>query len=297
MNLKWFGFALRCRWPCLRWETEERPWCMRPEETEKEVSTMVKAATLIRLGDGQRAKFWTDKWLPGGRSIDELAPALFSFVKDSARSVKEALANRGWIREISGGISAQAMMQYLRIWDLVQDTVLSMETPDRLVWRLTGDLNFSVSSAYGMFFAANMRFACHKPIWKSKAPPRCKFFMWLVIHTRCLTADNLQRRGWPSNDVCPLCLLVVENCKHPFLLCRFTQQVWSRFRDWTRAQFSIPDDHFDSSESWWINTRKEIPKSARRNFDTITILIHWRIWKERNTRIFEHVAEIGRAHV
>ena len=66
--------------------------------------------------------------------------------------------------------------------------------------------------------------------------------------------------------------------------------VWSRFRDWTRAQFSIPDDHFDSSESWWINTRKEIPKSARRNFDTITILIHWRIWKERNARIFEHVA-------
>lgn len=28
----------------------------------------------------------------------------------------------------------------------------------------------------------------------------------------------------------------------------------------------------------------------RRNFDTIAILLHWRVWKERNVRIFDNVA-------
>lgn len=289
-NLKWFGYALRCRWPCLTWEEDERPWSTLPEEREKEVMALFNSATMVQVGDGRRARFWTDKWLPGGCSIQETAPALFSFFKDMGGSVRDAIDNRSWIREISGGISAQAMAQYLKIWDVVESTVLAVQVPDRLVWKWTGDRCFSVSSAYGMFFAANIRFACHKPIWRSKVPPRCKFFMWLVIHKRCLTADNLERRGWPSNETCPMCLSTHEDCSHLFLCCRYSQQVWSGFRNWTRVTFPIPDDNFGSSENWWINARRGIPKAARRNFDTMTILIYWRIWKERNAMIFQQVA-------
>uniref|UniRef100_A0A8R7PMJ1 Reverse transcriptase zinc-binding domain-containing protein n=1 Tax=Triticum urartu TaxID=4572 RepID=A0A8R7PMJ1_TRIUA len=114
--------------------------------------------------------------------------------------------------------------------------------------------------------------------------------MWLVVHRRCLTADNLDRRGWPSNGACPLCLSTHEDCTHLFVHCCFSQQVWIKFRDWTGADFRTPDDSFCSTEEWWLNTRKEVPKPERRNFDTIAILLHWRIWKERNARIFEQVA-------
>ena len=37
INLKWFGWALRCKWPWLQWDAEERPWQLIPESTEKEV--------------------------------------------------------------------------------------------------------------------------------------------------------------------------------------------------------------------------------------------------------------------
>ncbi|KQK19492.1 hypothetical protein BRADI_1g48595v3 [Brachypodium distachyon] len=42
-----------------------------------------------------------------------------------------------------------------------------------------------------------------------------------------------------------------------------------------------------SREDWWTTERKYASKLLRRDFDTITILIHWRIWKERNARIFQ----------
>jgi hypothetical protein len=39
-------------------------------------------------------------------------------------------------------------------------------------------------------------------------------------------------------------------------------------------------------EEWWLQARKQAPKNLRRDFDTVTILVHWRVWKERNAWIF-----------
>ena len=72
--------------------------------------------------------------------------------------------------------------------------------------------------------------------------------------------------------------------------CCFTNQVWVRFKAWTGADFQIPDDSFSTTEDWWLKARVAIPKHTRRNFDTIVILLHWRIWKERNAMIFENIA-------
>jgi hypothetical protein len=110
--------------------------------------------------------------------------------------------------------------------------------------------------------------------------------MWLVAHRRCLTADNLARRGWPHNDRCALCMSTEEDCTHLFVHCCYTQQVWHRFRAWTKADFPIPDDNLSSTEDWRLTARKRAPKHSRRDFDTISILVHLLFWKERNARIF-----------
>jgi hypothetical protein len=77
-----------------------------------------------------------------------------------------------------------------------------------------------------------------------------------------------------------------EDCTHLFVHYRFTQQVWYQVRLWSNANFPIPDDAYQSTEEWWIKARKVAPKNLRRDFDTAVILVHWRIWKERNGRIF-----------
>src|SRR4051812_16078814 len=84
-----------------------------------------------------------------------------------------------------------------------------------------------------------------------------------------------------------MCIVANEDCTHLFVHCHFTKQVWERVRTWSRANFPIPEDTFGSTEEWWLMTRKRAPKSMRRDFDTVVILMHWTIWKGRNSRIFQ----------
>jgi hypothetical protein len=101
---------------------------------------------------------------------------------------------------------------------------------------------------------------------------KCKFFMWLAVHRRCLTADNLERRGWYHSAVCSLCSSANENCTHLFVHCRYTLQVRLRLRNWANADFPIPGIRFQTTEEWWLMAKKLAPKKVRRNFDTTSIL-------------------------
>lgn len=192
-------------------------------------------------------------------------------------SVGVALRTNRSVRDIRGGLSTQALADYLKLWDLVSKIALIAHQPDQACWRFSSSGTFSVSSSYNMFFMANTRFACAKPIWRSKAPMKCKFFMWLVVHKRCLTADNLARRGWPCDLRCPLCSSENEDCTHLFVHCRFTQQLWFRIRLWSGANFPTPGNSYLCTEDWWLSVRKQAPKQLHKDFDTFTILVHWRI--------------------
>lgn len=238
LNLQLFGVALRCRWPWLLWADSPRPWCFVLEQ-DREATALFRTGARIILRSGDRVLFWHDRWLPGGLAVPDLVPALASFVRKSI-TVEQALVNNRWVRDISGGLSAAALAQYFKLWDAVTATSLTAGQRDEVVWRFETSGEFSTSSAYSLFFAGNIDFACASAIWKAKAPPRLKFFMWLVVHQRCQTADNLERKGWPNQGACVLCSQESESCRHLFLHCCFTREVWERFRNWVGAPFPIP---------------------------------------------------------
>ena len=60
------------------------------------------------------------------------------------------------------------------------------------------------------------------PIWKAKAEPKCKNFAWILLHRKILTADNLERRGWPHD---PLCNSAPETSPHLCKDCPYTNVV------------------------------------------------------------------------
>ncbi|KAE8810017.1 Serine carboxypeptidase-like 18 [Hordeum vulgare] len=75
-----------------------------------------------------------------------------------------------------------------------------------------------------MQFAGLIKSALPQMVWKIWAPPKIKFFSWLVLQDRIWTADRLQRTGWPNYGLCQLCKQKPESVAHIMFKCRFS--VW-----------------------------------------------------------------------
>ena len=81
------------------------------------------------------------------------------------------------MQSISGGVSLQAIHEYLALWDTLQDIQLN-DQPDQTVCRWANDETYSAKSAYSMLHAASTLFLGHKLIWKTWAPLQIKIFLW-----------------------------------------------------------------------------------------------------------------------
>jgi hypothetical protein len=145
---------------------------------------MFRLAVDCIVGNGESILFWKDKWL-NGRTIDELAPNLIKAIPKRSlnrRTAAEALNNRRWVADIKRALTVQVLEDYFNIWDLVEGVALQQEVPDHFRWTSTQSGTYTSKSAYAAFFVGTIKFAPWKRIWKSWAPLRCKFFIWLAIN-------------------------------------------------------------------------------------------------------------------
>ena len=96
------------------------------------------------------------------------------------------------------------LLDYLRIWGIVQEVHLDEGVQDRLVWRWTSDGNYSATSAYRALFAGSSRPLGAKELWKVNALGKVKHFL-VALHKRCWTAVRRHRHGLQDSRIlCPL---------------------------------------------------------------------------------------------
>jgi hypothetical protein len=58
-----------------------------------------------------------------------------------------------------------------------------------------------------------------KELWKSKPPRKCRFFIWLVLHGRSWTSNQLFRYRLHDDAVCALCAQDTETLDHLLANC------------------------------------------------------------------------------
>jgi hypothetical protein len=66
-----------------------------------------------------------------------------------------------------------------------------------------------------------------KVLWKAKATPSSKFFIWLALLDRCWTRDRLLWHHLKDDGSCPLCSQVEEMIDHLLLGCCYTRALAS----------------------------------------------------------------------
>ena len=174
-------------------------------------------------------------------NVQRTCPLIFQISNRKNRTVQQALNENNWVRDINllWLDTVQHFIQFTRLWQGLQEVELNPEIQDQITWKLTASGDYTTRSAYLAQFIGVVNTDFDKLIWKTWAPPTCKFFFaWLAIQNRLWTVDRLAARGCPNQQYCPLCMSTDESAIHLFAHCRYSKRIWEAIRSWTNGNFS-----------------------------------------------------------
>jgi hypothetical protein len=281
--------ALRCRWLWQAWMDNQKPWAGLPLPIDERARSLFEASTIISVGDGKTAQFWTDKWHAAGK-LSIRFPDLFKLCTLCRISLHKALERDKWVKHFKEDLTPAAIRQFTCLWNLCRQVQLLTDVPDRVTWRWTADGAYSAGSAYAQQFIGSIRPEFTKIIWGSQAPPKCRLFAWLAVQGRCLTADVLAIRGCPHDPLCSLCNNSPETASHLLINCHYAQTVWRMVIARARLPLTFAPNAHDNIKVWLCNSDQLVGANTRKDWRALVPLIWWCIWKERNNRIFRHTA-------
>jgi hypothetical protein len=241
-SLKEMGWALRMRWLWLAKTDPGKPWSFLPIKLPDRVKCFFSTALLTEISSTTSTLFWQDCWLHGKR-IEDLAPRLLAAVPKrtaSSRTVHDALMSMRWIEDIKGAVTVGVLADYLTLWDILSTVELHPEREDKHIFRIANDGKYSAKAAYESLFIRSIQFEPSDKIWKSWAPPKCNFFLWLAALQRCWTADRLQKRGLEHPARCPLCDQDPESIDHLLVGCVLAREFWCRLLGQVNLQGFAP---------------------------------------------------------
>jgi hypothetical protein len=96
--------------------------------------------------------------------VADLAPNLFLIILkriSKRRAMGQALLNRVWVSDIQGALIVQVLAEFLRIWELVEGTILHPDVPDQICWKLSSTGQYSSKSSYDSMIIGSIRFSPH----------------------------------------------------------------------------------------------------------------------------------------
>jgi hypothetical protein len=137
LDLRLMGIAIRVRWLQLQRAEASRSWSALPVSSDQQTKAFFEASTIFVLGDGCAFKFWIDPWI-SGKCIADLAPELIAAVAPRRWRqclVADALHNGAWIRDLTGLLTVPVLIQYLELREQLQGIRLSVNQPDKILWR------------------------------------------------------------------------------------------------------------------------------------------------------------------
>jgi hypothetical protein len=122
-------------------------------------------------------------------------------------------------------------------------------------------------------------------MWSTWAPPKCHFFIWLVLHNKCWTTDRLAKKGLPRPNSCPLCDQEREDIHQLLVSCVLARQFWFLLQRVGLAALSLGLDDINF-EARWSRSGEVVPKDLKDGFNSLVVLGAWSIRRHRNDCVF-----------
>ena len=81
------------------------------------------------------------------------------------------------------------------LWGLIDGVSFNLGRKDTISWKFTSSGKYSVATTYMAYFAGLVLSNTAAITWKTWAPPKCKFFVWLILQNRVWTATGCIGEG------------------------------------------------------------------------------------------------------
>ena len=246
-------------------------------------------STTVNIGNGRATPFWEACWC-NGMAPKMIAPNLFKAARYKKRMVAQELRNHNWIRNFRSLDDVTLITEFLKLADIISQTHLS-EQEDTIKWRWSASGEYSARSAYSIQFAPTIKQDWAAKVWSAYSFHKCKFFAWTAILERINTDDVLMVKHWHHNDSCSLCFIHPESANHLLQTCSYTQAAWIAITSTLEIPTIAGTINTRGLKEWIKEVAVKAPKDKRRHLCGVLIFFWWRIWKERNARIFQMISQ------
>lgn len=107
--------------------------------------------------------------------------------------------------------------------------------------------------------------------------------MWRLLSKSLATGSNLKRRHIINDDQCRRCYSAIETEDHIFFECPYAKQIWR-----ASGVSNITINSSVSTIEQKIEACLQVSSSARlKHMEDLPFWLLWRLWKSRNTLIFQ----------
>lgn len=196
-----------------------------------------------------------------------------------------------WIGDIAHNLTQPLLDEFFKLWRAIDAAHLHFEDDrdDTITWNLESSGEYTTRSAYKIQFEGQHLSNFPKLVWEPWAPPRCKFFLWLLLQNKLWTSARLQLHGRENNYLCALCERNLETAHHLFIECPYSRRVWLLILIWSGCLSLNPAQwlQVQDVEAWF----EHVAMHDNRVGHSLAILTLWSIWKQRNARVFRKIAK------
>jgi hypothetical protein len=201
-NLCLLNLALCYRWAWIQWTYPTKAWAGFDLQLPHLSVALFDAAMVVQLGDGERARFWHDRWLDDAKVEDITlnVAALVPAHKAKVRTVKVGLSGT-WLRDCGLDLGEATLREFFILCQVIIVIYLTPDQEDTLRWCWSEDRVYLAKSQLTTPFSLLGHDIPRSPRFGALGPP-------MVASSLC--GSFLEHRGLPRPVTCPLCDQVPE---------------------------------------------------------------------------------------
>lgn len=237
----------------------------------------VKMGYKGKVGNGKRIRFWEDNWLSSS-SLAIQFYHLYRIVHEKGKTLVELWDGANLKCTFRRTLSQDLLQSWLELVELTAMVQFS-EEEDEMVWQFNSSGVCSSQSLYKIINFRGIKTVHVSAVWSIKIPPRVHFFLWLLIHNRVLTRDNLAKRRKVEDESCLFCS-EKESVNHLFFDCVVAKQCWLVISE--IIGIHVGGNIVEIGKLWLRDKKFGV-------INMVTSAVLWSIWKPRDDLCFQHI--------